>query len=42
MLLMVIQFGFLPKIVNVKIAFLYGDLEEVIHMEFPQGKKNIG
>ena len=32
LLLMVIHFGFLAKIGNVKTALLYGDLEEEIYM----------
>ena len=38
---MVINFGFLAKIVDVKTAFLYGDLEEEIYMECPQGTLNV-
>ena len=37
LLLMVLHFGYLAKIVDVKTAFLYGDLEEEIYMECPQG-----
>ena len=42
LLLMVIQFRFLAKIVNVKTGFLNEDLQEEINMEFIQGMKNIG
>ena len=38
---MVIHFGFLAKIVDVKTAFLYGELEEKIYMECPQDTLNI-
>ena len=36
LLLMVIHFKYAAKIVNVE-TFLYGDLEEEIYMECPQG-----
>ena len=39
---MVIHFVYLTKIVNVKTAFLYGELEEEIYMECPQGMSDIG
>ena len=32
-LLVIIHFGFSAKVVNVKTAFLYGDLEEEIYVE---------
>ena len=41
MLLKVIYFGSLAKIVDVKTAFLDGELKEEIFMEFPQGMLNI-
>ena len=41
LLLMMIHFGYLAKIVNVEIAFLYGDIEEEIYMECPKGMKNV-
>ena len=33
---MFIYFGFLAKIVDVKNAFLYRDLEEEVYLEYPQ------
>ena len=41
MLLMVLHFGYLAKIVNVKTTFLYGDLEEEIYMECLQGMADV-
>ena len=41
MLLLVLHFGYSANIVNVKTAFLYGDLEEEIYMECPQGMKDV-
>ena len=41
LLLVVLHFGYLAKIVDVKIAFFYGDLEEEIYMECPQGMSNV-
>ena len=41
LLLIVLHFGYLAKIVDVKTAFLYGDLEEEIYMECPQGMKGV-
>ena len=41
LLLMVLQFGYSAKIVDVETAFLYGDLEEEIYRECPQGMANI-
>ena len=38
---MVLHFCYLAKMVNVETAFLYGDLEEEIYMEWPQGMSNI-
>ena len=38
---MVQHFSYLAKIVNVETAFLYGDLEEEIYMECPQGMHNV-
>ena len=38
---MMLHFGYLTKIVNIETAFLYGDLEEEIYMECPQGMANI-
>ena len=38
---MVLHFGYLAKIVDVETAFLYGDLEEVIYLECPQGMSDI-
>ena len=34
---MVLHYGYMAKIVNIKTAFLYGDLDEEIYMECPQG-----
>ena len=42
LLLVVIHFGYLAKIVDVETAFLYGNLEEEIYMECPQGMSNMG
>ena len=42
LLLMVLNFSYLGKIVNVKTAFLYGGLEEKIYMECPQGMSDMG
>ena len=39
---MAIHFGYSAKIVNVETAFLYGDLEEEMYMECPQGMSNVG
>ena len=41
MLVMVLHFGYSAKIVNVETAFLYGNLEEEIYMECPQGMKDV-
>ena len=41
-LLLMAIFLILAKIVNVKTAFLYGNLEEKIFMECSQGMKNMG
>ena len=41
MLLMMLHFGYSAKIVDVKTAFLYGDLEEEIYMECPQGMMDV-
>ena len=41
MLLMLLHFGYSAKIVNVETVFLYGDLEEEIYMECPQGMSNM-
>ena len=38
LLLMVIHFGFSAKIIDVKTAFLYGDLDDEIDIEFPNFK----
>ena len=37
LLLMVIHFGFLAEILYVNTVFLYGDLEEELYTECPQG-----
>ena len=42
LLWMVIHFRFLAKLIDVETAFLYGDLEEEIYMEYPQGISDIG
>ena len=39
---MVIHFRFSFKIVNIKTAFLHGDIEKEIHMECPLGIKDVG
>ena len=36
-----ICFGFLGKTVDIEIAFLYGDLEELIYIECPPGMRNM-
>ena len=36
-----LHFGYSAKIVDVKTAFLYGDLKEEIYMECPQGMKDV-
>ena len=41
-LLMAIHFKFLANIINVEIAFLYGDLEEKNYMDCPQGMSDVG
>ena len=38
---MVIHFGYLAKVINVKTAFLYGDLEEEIYMECHKAMSNM-
>ena len=35
------NFGYLAKIVGMETAFLYGDLEEEIYTECPQGMSDI-
>ena len=40
-LLMVLHFSYLAKIVEIETTFLYGDLEEEIFMDCPQGMSNI-
>ena len=40
-LLMVIHFRYLAKIVDVETAFLYGELEQEIYMECPQGMSDV-
>ena len=42
LLLMVTYFGFFAKIVNIKTASLYVDLEEKIYLECPQVLSDIG
>ena len=42
LLLMLIHVKYWTKIVNVEIAFLYGDLEGEIYMECPQGMSDVG
>ena len=41
LLLMVLYFGYLAIVADVETAFLYGDLEEEIYMECPQGMANV-
>ena len=41
LLLMVLHFGYSAKIVDIKTAFLFGDLKEEIYMECPQGMANV-
>ena len=41
LLLMVLHFRYLSKIVDINTAFLYGDLEEEIYMECPQGMADV-
>ena len=41
-LLMIIHFGHSAEIVNVKTAFLYGDLNEEIYTECSQGLSDVG
>ena len=41
-LLVIINFGFLDKIIDVKTVLLYGDLDQEIHMKCPQGMFDIG
>ena len=41
LLLMALHFGYLAKIVNEETTFLFGDLEEEIYMEYPQGMSNV-
>ena len=38
---MVLHFGYSSKIVGIKTAFLYGDLEEEIYMECPKGMSDV-
>ena len=42
LLLTVIYFGYSAIIVNMETDFLYGELEEEIYMEYPQGMSGIG
>ena len=39
--LMFLHLGYTAKIVDVKTAFLYGDLKEEIYMECPQGMADV-
>ena len=39
LLLLIDHFGFVAKVVDVKMSFLYGELEEEIYREFPPGIK---
>ena len=39
---MVLHFGYLAKIISVETASLYGNLEEEIYMECPQGMSDMG
>ena len=41
LLLLVLHFGYLAKVVDIETAFLYGDLEEDIYMECPQGMADV-
>ena len=41
LLLMILHFGYSAKIVDIEMAFLYGDLKEEIYMECPQGMAHI-
>ena len=41
LLLIVVHFGYSARIVNIKTAFLYGDLKEEIYMECPQGMAGV-
>ena len=41
LLLMVLHFRYLAKIIDVETAFLYGDPEEEIYMECPQGMMDV-
>ena len=41
LLLIVLNFGYSAKIVDVETYFFYGDLEEGIYIECPQGMSNI-
>ena len=41
LLLMVLHYGYTAKIVDIKTAFLYGDLDEEIYMECPQGMASV-
>ena len=42
LLLMVLNFGYLAKIVDVETAFFYGDLKEKVYMECPHGMSDMG
>ena len=41
LVLMVLHFGYSAKIADIETAFLYGDLEEEIYMECPQGMADV-
>ena len=41
LLLMVLNFGYSAKIAGTETTFLYGDLEEEMYMECPQGMSNV-